>query len=340
MSISAFDRVSVSQCGRGLRRLRCGWRRGFTVIELLAVVSVIAVLTALILPAVQQAREAARRTQCRNHLKQIAVALYAYHDRSRQFPVNSGNGLVPGQRPWQTGHHRKGTPLVGLLPLLDQKPFYDRLDFGGDVVGQIIADEALRRTAFPVFLCPSDQNAGGVPADRAMTNYAPSIGAQAMRSRNGDCDQWVPFGNPFGNGPASFGGSTDPRRISGVFARHSWAARFDQIRDGASQTIAFGEVRAGCNQRIHNGGWYEPATMFFATTIPINYPSCTREPPAAAGCFSWEALDAAQGFKSAHAGGAHFLLCDGAVRFISENISYHVYQKLGDRRDGQVIRDF
>ena len=313
---------------------------GFTLVELLVVIAVIAILIALLLPAVQAARAAARRTECRSHLKQLGLALQNYHDLHRQFPTNSGNGLIPGQRPWHSGLHRKGSPLRGLLPYIDEDNFHRQLDFSGDVVAQIDADPALSTHVIRTFLCPSDQNADGLPDSRAMTNYVPSIGAQMMVSQSAHCDAWIVGADPFDNGSASFAGTQNASEVSGVFARHAWAARLGEITDGTSSTIAIGEVRAGCNKRIHDLGWYNPAGMHFATTIPINFDSCTRKPPAAVGCLSWEIWDAAYGFKSTHAGGCHFLLCDGSIRFISEDIDYLTFQKLGDRHDGEVVGDY
>jgi len=109
------------------------------------------------------------------------------------------------------------------------------------------------------------------------------------------------------------------------------------ISDGSSNTIAFGEIRTGCNKKITESGWYDPRTMYFMTSIPINFESCVQESAGAAQCRSWDADDAAFGFKSLHRGGVHVLLSDGSVQFLSESIDYLTFQKLGDRRDGQVI---
>lgn len=313
---------------------------GATLIELLVVMAVIGVLVALLLPAVQSARAAARRAVCRNHLKQIGLALHGYHDAHRQFPVNSGNGIVAGQRPWLPGAHRKGTPLTALTPFLEADTFYSRLDLTGDVVAQIDGDPELRRWVCPVLLCPDDQNGGGIPETRALSNYVPSIGAQMLVSQNASCDAWLTIADPFGNGPENYAGTLQSGLVSGVFARHSWSARLSDVTDGTSMTIAMGEVRAECNQRIYSEGWYNPAGMFFATTIPINFDSCSRDIPSVAGCRSWDVWDAAYGFKSPHPGGCHFVMCDGSVQFLNESIDWLTYQKLGDRRDGGSVGEF
>ena len=140
--------------------------------------------------------------------------------------------------------------------------------------------------------------------------------------------------------------------ISGVIARSSWAAAIRDITDGTSNTIMMGEVRGICSDALGywapgvGGGWADSESLWFSTTAPINYPTCPGErgnqplPTGGTGCRSAQAWNTAMGFKSQHTGGAHFLLCDGSVHFLSENIDYTTYQKLGDRWDGYQIGEF
>jgi prepilin-type N-terminal cleavage/methylation domain-containing protein len=113
----------------------------FTLVELLVVIAIIGILVALLLPAIQAAREAARRSQCANNLKQLGVALQNYHDAYTRFP---GNGH---KDPWSGGGHRKGSPLVRQLPYVAESGLYDRIDFNGDVTGWIWNNE--RHTEIP-----------------------------------------------------------------------------------------------------------------------------------------------------------------------------------------------
>ena len=121
------------------------WRTGFTLIELLVVIAIIAILVSLLLPAVQQAREAARRTECKNHLKQIGLALHNYHDAHGAFPL----GLTAHGAGWS----------AMLLPYLDQSNIYNTLVFAEngagnwDVAGP---NQSALQTLIPVFRCPSD----------------------------------------------------------------------------------------------------------------------------------------------------------------------------------------
>jgi prepilin-type processing-associated H-X9-DG protein len=135
--------------------------------------------------------------------------------------------------------------------------------------------------------------------------------------------------------------------------RLDWAANFRDITDGTSNTIMMGEVRPQCGDHLRNG-WMHFNAMWVATTSPINFKIfCVQEdngwnsptPPPGAnptqpGCNHFQMWTTGMGFKSRHAGGAHFVLADGSVKFLSENIDYVTYQRLGDRRDGGVIGDF
>ena len=317
-------------------------RVAFTLIELLVVIAIIAVLIALLLPAVQQARESARRTQCKNHLKQIGLAIHNYHDSTGRFPINFGLG-TSGQFAYEVGTHRKGNWLAQLLPYYDQASFYSKLDFSTDVDAQIAADTTLRAMIISMQHCPSDDFSGINSAGQATSSYACCIGAQQSASNGGSCSQFP--GNTFGTGADPHTNFLNPANISGVFGgRGAWSAKFSDITDGTSNTIAAGEVRGRCSDHAGNMRWWTSHREMIATTAPINYPTCPGEGAGNAGsplnCNSWSNWHTSQGFKSNHKGGAQVVLCDGSVRFISENIDYLTYQKLGDRRDGQVIGEF
>ncbi len=356
-------------------KLRLRWVRGhraFTLIELLVVIAIIAVLIALLLPAVQQARESARRSTCKNNLKQLGLAIHNYAESNKQFPVTvfeTGSSGV-SQTWWE---NEKGSHLVGLLPYVDQGPLWKKIDFknpAADPAGrpriddQPISGKKFRSMVIPAYICPTDANPnisdGG---DRTKSNYAGSMGNQRMDTWYGvhECSLGAPAiygpaaptapGNLFGNGPAGHGNSYNPNDISGVFSRVNWAAKFAHISDGQSQVILMGEIIPNCGDHSRNG-WYHFNAPWIATTAPINYPiKCVYENAgweqpvgSAAGpkteCNHWQNWTTSQGFKSRHKGGAHFVFCDGSTRFLTENITYRLYQQLGDRRDGQATSDF
>jgi prepilin-type N-terminal cleavage/methylation domain-containing protein len=327
-------------------------RKAFTLIELLVVIAIIAILVALLLPAVQQAREAARRASCKNNLKQIGLALHTYEETHKILPNNSLG--------WGTNGHnwtstQQGTQFVQLLPYLDQEPFFKALKFevgttvpvaavgSPNIERQSINGQPVYRHVLTVLICPSCPAPNQRTGDRrAKTNYAPSMGAQRMDSRTG-CNLYSPSGGYprgyFGTGSAGHGNTPTGNNTSGLWSRALYASRFSEIEDGLSNTIAMGEVLPQCSDHVNNG-WFHNNAIWVATTAPINFPTCPGDPVLPRGCHLNNTWMTSQGFKSKHVGGAHFLMADGSTHFISENVDYALYQRLGDRRDAEVVGPF
>jgi len=349
-------------------------RRGFTLIELLVVIAIIGILVALLLPAVQSARESSRRIQCANNLKQLGIALHNYHDTQQRFPCNINrlpdylvNGGSGDSRQW-------ASHLVLLLPFVESGSMFQAIKFEStqraweqDLYGN---GKILANYVIPTYTCPSDYERRFI-GNRAMTSYAGSIGSQIMQSGsscnlstivgNGgaefddddDGEDWFSYtskGSPCNwAGPGNIRSDCPyPDRVSGPFARSTWAAQFNDILDGTSNTIAMGEVRAWCSGHLYNLGWANSEGLWFATTAPINMPTCPGErgvPNVAGvgggGCKDMQnAWNANMGFKSRHFGGAQFVYCDGSVHFLRDKISHTTYQMLGDRRDAKTIGDY
>ena len=341
--------------------------RGFTLVELLVVIAIIGVLVALLLPAVQAAREAARRTQCANNLKQLGVALHNYHDTFGRFPCNI-NKIVQNDDPAE--RRDRASHLVLLLPFMEQKTLVDAINFQSATLpgDQVIAGKPLRQHVVPSYICPSVVNEK-FQNNLAMTNYAGSIGSQIMQSGSGcnmativgnggpqfddndDGEDWFSYtskGPPCNSaGPGNIRSDCPyPDRVSGVFARSTWAARFADVTDGTSNVIAMGEVRGYCSGFLWRKSWTKAEGLWFATTAPINLPTCPRENgvpgtninTGGTGCQNKEnAWNAAMGFKSKHPTGAQFVFTDGSVHFLTQNINHTAYQMLGDRQDGNAV---
>lgn len=323
-------------------------QRAFTLIELLVVIAIIAILIALLLPAVQQAREAARRTQCKNNLKQIGIALHNYHDVHRSLPQ-----LVVGAR----GANNRGSEWRGhsvhsmILPFIDQAPLYNQLNFNIYWTDNPNRNP-LGRTDIAGFLCPSDQTIPG--NEDGENNYCASTGP----NRGWDSGVSRSFIGAFHRRIAvKFRDFTDGQSNSIVFAEInkgdanngqfsiergdfvraqgiSWPRQFPT----QAEMIAYGNQCLGGsgNHRSDAGRRWISPMMYetgFNTLVPPNweFPACH----SCGGC----GLGDAEGVypsRSRHEGGSQHLLGDGAVIFISENIDFTNYQRLGSIKGGDV----
>jgi prepilin-type N-terminal cleavage/methylation domain-containing protein/prepilin-type processing-associated H-X9-DG protein len=334
-------------------------RFGFTLIELLVVIAIIAVLIALLLPAVQQAREAARRTQCKNHLKQYGLAIHNYHDTFNRLPPggnydrweDTSNGYS-----WQ----------VRVLPYMDKAPLYEKARFEWVHVpptpppGPFNAcvrcttppdpNDVFRLQTAPYLRCPSDgMGIQDTEWGWAQTNYSGSLGSQLTPSANPACDLFAQpstvangySGNYFSpSGSAGHGNTGNPNFISGTFSRMGMCIGIRDLIDGTTNVFLVGEILPACHD--HGGGaWYfnGMGNAHASTSVPPNeMNTCTGNPnPKYPACTNQNNWNLSWGFRSLHAGGVQFLFGDGSVQFISENIDYKSYQKLGGRNDRQPV---
>jgi prepilin-type N-terminal cleavage/methylation domain-containing protein len=299
--------------------------RGFTLVEMLLVVAIIGVLVSLLLPAVQAAREAARRSQCSNNLKQIGLAVDSYEDTYKCYPPGAfwyGPDL---------SKRRRGPTLIHILPYLEQRQLYDAFDFSLKKVENSVfsgSDKLVASVQVPTYICPSDEHEGSF-AGRALHNYAASRGPTEVYV-NPTCScayQWQSF---------AMAPLDDPTNYAGPFTRVGVCTRLGEVTDGLSNTIFFGEVRPKCS--IHaQSGWATTnnGNGYCTTLIPINYDSCDENAPDP--CHRPCNWNTEVGFKSAHPGGAQFLLGDGSVQLLHESIDYSLYQRLGAKSDGQDV---
>ncbi|MSR60626.1 MAG: DUF1559 domain-containing protein [Planctomycetaceae bacterium] len=155
------------------------------------------------------------------------------------------------------------------------------------------------------------------------------MGSQLFNYSASGCTQYDGLG--FGT---VFGRDLDMTKISGIFSEYSASATIAMVSDGTSNTILMGELRPDCTNHASRGWMFEDFA-WMTTVAPINIPSCVGDPCGIGGAYTYQA-----GFKSEHVGGAHFLLADGAVRFISENVDWNTYQSLGGRNDKKVVGEF
>jgi prepilin-type N-terminal cleavage/methylation domain-containing protein/prepilin-type processing-associated H-X9-DG protein len=311
-------------------------QRGFTLVELLVVIAIIGVLVALLLPAVQAAREAARRMQCGNNLKQIVLASHNYHDTHLALPAGRNNRSI--------------STHAFILPYLEQTNLSSTVDFG---VSWNHANNAVPRgTKLTVFECPSDPQSN-TPAGWAGTSYRANQGSGIL------------WGLPPANTANVNYGMPEP---NGVFYLNSWR-RMADITDGTSNTAAFSEhCRGDFNQGMATkNDTFRPGTHpadadeamtdcaaiditnlsyqgvsdvgapwiqgYHSTTIyfhasPPNTRSCMFQP----GRISTTA-------KSEHPNGVMVALCDGSVRFVSNSIHLAAWRAMGSRNGGESIQE-
>lgn len=350
---SATDRRSTAQAGTA-RAGTCILRRtsGFTLIELLVVISIVAILMALLLPSVQQAREAARRTQCRNNLKQIGLALANYESTHRVLPPAMINPGRLDSFPFYSNGNRvlNTTGWALLLPYLEQVNVYENYDFnqcsssssygGMPVAGTDTANSKVSATPIRVLECPTDVSAGEV------STFAP--GTTHMYSRNnarrtsylfstGRYTDWdVIWSETAG----------DIRR--GMFGNNG-SARIRDLQDGASNSIAIGESHGGSAGKVdpHFGPWGLTGSLSCCHGRVVSDSATSVEPKyftdprwSINGAWDTSKRSYAWVFNSSHVGGANFLMGDGSVHFLSKNIDYRLFCLLNYIQDGQPVGQF
>lgn len=306
--------------------------RGFTLIELLVVIAIIAVLIALLLPAVQQAREAARRTQCKNNLKQIGLAMHTYEGTYKMFPpsfisktppTGSANSVERSMYSWG----------ALILPYIDQAPMFQKLNVGNVLLETNLSNGNLSILQTPLagFRCPSDTGP-------ALNNFDDLLSYDATQSAN----QYVSYVTSNGSDRipialsnyvmvAGTSDSTTPPVYAAQYGPAQGIGSINSsttiasITDGASNTLLAGE-RAWRFANITIGA----ANVIGFSSETNASGSNMRTAALAAHGIGYDGINYTvanqvhqrRGFSSNHVGGAHFVVADGSVRFISQNIDY------------------
>ena len=311
-----------------MHRTRKHWN-GFTLIELLVVIAVIAILIALLLPAVQQAREAARRIQCKNNLKQLGLALHNYHDVSGTFPMGVLCHAVD-----RTGNKKvfKGSHFAWgafLLPHIDQSPLYAHLFFNRSIHTPVNA-APWPQTVLSVFRCPSD------PGPDQKDNSARSVGV--MLKRQGTSN----YVGIVGSGSATVVPNADNPTAAGNGMLYNLSSvRFRDVTDGVSNTMILGERTFAIDS---NRSDPSEGDAFWAGCAPpagAPFPANSYDPTEALGSplggLNHELFG---NLSSLHPGGIHMLLADGSVRFLSDNINQRTLNHLANRMDNETLENF
>ncbi|MGD9857765.1 MAG: DUF1559 domain-containing protein [Planctomycetaceae bacterium] len=347
-------------------------RSGFTLIELLVVIAIIAILIALLLPVVQQAREAARRTQCKNNLKQFGLAFHNYHDVYGMFAKPEILGLTIGTGAMGISSSTNWT--TALLPYMEQNNVYDLLNLNISPFAAV--NQAAYKTIIPNFMCPS------TPTDNALVSWNIPAGIPLASGFPGVDGTWTFAGGridyeaisgiraalsnaAYANFPGGSGGNrhgystwavvvTD---VPGVLADGGQGSKIRDILDGTSNTILLSELagrnklywkralqtstapfdKAWIQERTAGGGWGDPLKENWVKGTGFSGPETSSQGGLCPiNCSNQK--DA--GLYSWHTGGAHILLCDGSARFLNQNIDLFTFAGLITALKGEVIGEF
>jgi prepilin-type N-terminal cleavage/methylation domain-containing protein len=271
----------------------------FTLVELLVVIAIIGILVALLLPAVQAAREAARRTQCINNLAQLTLAVQNYDMAHGVYPPGTLNDKGPIVNERKGYHHNW---IVQLLPYMEQRAAYEHIDFSVGVYDD--KNKEVREVRIQAIYCPS--MAVGYERGQAFSCYA---------GVHHDLDAAIDVDN------------------HGVFILNK-AMRYEDVSDGVSHTLFVGEKIPDAQNDL---GWMSGTRWTLRNTgVPLNAsrnaqrgrPAQPPAPPVIVG-----------GFDSEHPGGVNFAIGDGSVRFVSESIPAETLQQLAHRADGKLLKE-
>lgn len=311
-------------------------KRGFTLVELLVVIAIIGILIALLLPAVQAAREAARRSQCSNNLKQLGLAMHNYHDTYRTLPVGCYSCC------W-------GTWKVAVLPYVEQQVLADMYVDGpkcNDGVPNRYNHSpnlpVTRQEGLSAFYCPSDlphSPFGGIQSHNYAVNFG-NTGYGQQGSLGG-----VIFGQaPFRRVPHGVSPTYSPcQNGTGEYSKD-----FATVTDGLSNTLMVAEVIIGKGRDLRGFSWWSDASNFTSYLMP-NSPLpdriytlyyCNSNPPNPPCALSSATDPTMFAARSRHPGGVQVTLCDGSARFVSETIDVATWRAISTSQGGEVNSDF
>jgi len=317
-----------------------GKRYGFTLVELLVVVAIIGVLVALLLPAVQSARESARRARCMNNLRQISLAVHQYENTFRTFPIGAYDCCY-------------GTWLLAMLPYIEQGSLYSQYvrpgameGFGGANVGDIRYGTAVNlpvtQKQIATYWCTSDTKSanGSIISGVTFHNYVANFGNTVRGRMN---SQGVLFGG------APFIMVINPTKVPGFVTdqKYPQVVKFADVTDGLNTTLMVSETVQGKGGDLRGFGWWGGGSHF-ETFLTPNSPlpdrteqSCTPAVRLNPPCINRDVGNADQeetiAARSRHPSGVHATMCDGSTHFVSNNVDLNTWRALGTAAGGDPV---
>jgi prepilin-type N-terminal cleavage/methylation domain-containing protein len=323
-------------------------RSAFTLVELLVVIAIIGVLVALLLPAVQAAREAARRMQCQNHLKQFGLAFQNHHDTIKHLPTGGWGWSWVGDPDLGFGIDQPGGWVFNILPYCEAKTIYD---IGAGTPGPPKKTHLTQMVSTPIkfFNCPSRRPAKvyQIPiANDVFFNFDPvPFGAKIDYSANAG-DQLPPNDDQNGNGgkpPAPPPAVPATYRFTGVVYQRS-TVRLAEITDGTSNTMMVGEKHVSVQNYLTGLDQADNENLFVGFDNDTTRGMSNKRTGAVGDIRFPPRVDSRvadlRTFGSAHPGGFNGVLCDGSVRVFNYNIDENIYMRLGHRADGLPLGDY
>ncbi len=323
---------------------------GFTLVELLVVIAIIGILVALLLPAVNSAREAARRIQCTNNLKQMGLALLSFHDANKAFPQGLYTSLDGVYREIGLGWATKTLPYIEEQAVYDQIASFQPSDGAdpwdpGTPAKAFLDATYIQGADAPIkaFICPSVSSVDLVPEFNGVRAMNTGFSTSHYKGSRGFCDRGI-FSRPEElSRPDRCFADVGGNRVAIIRpATKRYATRLRDVKDGASKTIAVGEspyYDAFREWPVWMGATGEDEAVLFKTEsiYPIN---CFANPKIPMDDEAQNSVLGDDCAVSAHVGGAMFVFVDGSVHLLSDAIELRTYEKLGDRDDGEFINAY
>jgi prepilin-type N-terminal cleavage/methylation domain-containing protein len=286
-------------------------RGGFTLVELLVVIAIIGVLVSLLLPAVQSARESARRMSCQNNLRQVALAVHNYHDTNKSFPPASTNSTLSGS-----------SGFAAILPFIEQSALYSQYDFAKGNSDPANLNAVSQR--IKTYICPSCFFARKVPSGDCDANLrAPGTYAFCVGS----------------NDPYGVGSTGNPQTNGAIMTAGSQLTNFATITDGASNTFLLGETHWGFRDYLFTSGnctgQVRGGFSYWSSPYPLATAFSTRGP------FNPQSMNGDSlrltNFRSSHPNGVSMTMVDGSVHFVMATIDHAILDGLATRDGGESV---